>query len=73
MAVLEWLRRQIGAVISYLRESFKFILSLAERMDKIHMSLIAAGVAFYAMFAVFPGLAALITLWGLWFDPAIIQ
>ncbi|WP_338421488.1 YihY/virulence factor BrkB family protein [Paracoccus salsus] len=44
-----------------------------ERMDKIHMSLIAAGVAFYAMFAAFPGLAAIIALWSLWFDPNVIM
>lgn len=37
------------------------------------MGLIAAGVAFYAMFAVFPGLAAIMALWSLWFDPAVIQ
>jgi len=42
-------------------------------MDKIHMGLIAAGVAFYAMFAVFPGLAAIIALWGLWYDPHVID
>lgn len=60
-------------MINYLRESWSFVAALFERMDKIHMGLIAAGVAFYAMFAVFPGLAALIALWGLWFDPAIIQ
>ncbi|MFC0339710.1 YihY/virulence factor BrkB family protein [Paracoccus niistensis] len=60
-------------MINYLRESWGFIAAIFERMDKIHMGLIAAGVAFYAMFAVFPGLAALIALWGLWFDPAIIQ
>ena len=56
-----------------LRDIWQFILALMERMDKIHMGLIAAGVAFYAMFAVFPGLTALIALWGLWFDPAILQ
>lgn len=52
---------------------WRFILALFDRMDKIHMSLIAAGVAFYAMFAVFPGLAALFALWGLWYDPALIE
>lgn len=56
-----------------LRDIWQFILALAERMDKIHMGLIAAGVAFYAMFAVFPGLAALIALWGLWYDPTVID
>ena len=37
------------------------------------MGLISAGVAFYAMFAVFPGLAAIIALWSLWFDPTVIN
>ena len=59
--------------VDYMHDSWHFITALFERMDKIHMGLIAAGVAFYAMFAVFPGMAALIALWGLWFDPAIIQ
>lgn len=45
---------------------------LFERMDKVHLGLIAAGVAFYAMFAVFPGLAVLLALWGLFFDPSVI-
>ncbi|RYI15410.1 MAG: YihY/virulence factor BrkB family protein, partial [Acetobacteraceae bacterium] len=35
--------------------------------------LIAAGVAFYAMFAVFPGLGAAVALWSLVADPAVIQ
>ena len=60
-------------LVDYMHDSWHFITALFERMDKIHMGLIAAGVAFYAMFAVFPGMAALIALWGLWFDPAIIQ
>ncbi|WP_313350956.1 YihY/virulence factor BrkB family protein [Paracoccus sp. (in: a-proteobacteria)] len=55
-----------------IRDWWQFILAIFERMDKIHMSLIAAGVAFYAMFAVFPGLAALFALWGLWYDPQVI-
>ena len=42
-------------------------------MDKTHLGLIAAGVAFYAMFAVFPGIAAIIAVWSLWFDPNIIS
>lgn len=52
---------------------WQFILALGERMDRIHMGLISAGVAFYAMFAVFPGLAAIIALWGLLYDPSVIQ
>lgn len=63
----------LSALGAMLKDWGQFIADLFERMDKIHMGLIAAGVAFYAMFAVFPGMAALIALWGLWFDPTIIQ
>ncbi|AYF02654.1 MULTISPECIES: YihY/virulence factor BrkB family protein [Paracoccus] len=56
-----------------IQDMWQFLMALFERMDKIHMSLIAAGVAFYAMFAVFPGLAALFALWGLWYDPHLIE
>ena len=38
-----------------------------------HLSLIAAGVAFYSMLAVFPGMAALIAFWSLFADPAVID
>ena len=60
-------------MLTMLREIWAFMAAVLERMDKIHMGLIAAGVAFYAMFAVFPGLAAIIALWSLWFDPAVIN
>ncbi|WP_246020663.1 YihY/virulence factor BrkB family protein [Paracoccus subflavus] len=59
-------------MLTMLREIWAFWGAIFERMDKIHMGLIAAGVAFYAMFAVFPGLAAIIALWSLWFDPGVI-
>lgn len=60
-------------MLSELREFWSYLSAIMERMDKIHMGLIAAGVAFYAMFAVFPGLAAIIALWSLWFDPNVIM
>ena len=60
-------------MLDYLREIWSFIMAVMDRMGKIHMGLIAAGVAFYAMFAVFPGLAAIIALWSLWFDPNVIM
>lgn len=56
-----------------MRNLWQFIMAIFDRMDKIHMSLIAAGVAFYAMFAVFPGLTAIFALWGLWQDPSVIE
>ena len=56
-----------------LQDIWAFLGAIFERMDKIHMGLISAGVAFYAMFAVFPGLAAIIALWSLWFDPQVVM
>lgn len=41
-------------------------------MDERNIGLIAAGVAFYAILSVFPGLAAIIALWGVIGDPALI-
>lgn len=60
-------------MLQYLRDIWSFWSAIFERMDRIHMGLIAAGVAFYAMFAVFPGLAAILALWSLRFDPNVIQ
>lgn len=58
---------------NWLHEILAFWGAIFDRMDKTHMPLIAAGVAFYAMFAVFPGLAAIIALWSLWFDPLVVM
>ena len=55
------------------KEFWSFWRAVFERIDESHMGLIAAGVAFYAMFAVFPGLAAIIALWSLWFEPDVIM
>lgn len=41
--------------------------------DDRHIGVIAAGVAFYGMFAVFPGMAATIAIWGIFSDPAVIR
>ncbi len=38
-----------------------------------NMGLIAAGVAFFGMFSLFPGLAALIAVFGLLADPVVVQ
>jgi membrane protein len=34
--------------------------------------LVAAGVTFYSLFAIFPGIAALISIYGLFADPATV-
>jgi len=59
-------------MLNWLRDFGSFWYAVFDRMDKTHMTLIAAGVAFYAMFAAFPGLAAIIALWSLWFDPVVV-
>lgn len=41
-------------------------------LDERNLGLIAAGVAFYGMFSVFPGMAATIAIWGLFYDPSVI-
>jgi membrane protein len=43
------------------------------RIGHDHLSIIAAGVAFYCVFAIVPGVAALIAVYGLVADPADIQ
>ncbi len=42
-------------------------------LSKDHLSLIAAGCAFYAMLAIVPALTALILVYGLVFDPASVR
>ena len=43
------------------------------RTEQAELDLIAAGVAFYAFLAIFPGAAAIIAIWGILFDPAVIR
>ena len=51
---------------------WRFVLAVVARVSDGHFGLVAAGVAFYAMFAVFPGLAAVVAVWSLMADPAVI-
>jgi membrane protein len=41
--------------------------------DRTHLSMIAAGIAFFGIFAVFPALAALIGVFGLFADPMVVE
>lgn len=43
------------------------------QIDDQNLSLISAGVAFFGMLAMFPGLAAVIAIFGLWSDPGVIE
>ena len=42
-------------------------------LDRDHISVMAAGVAFYALLSLFPGMSALISVYGLVADPSVIQ
>lgn len=53
----------------------KVILVLADfwrELGERNFSLVSAGVAFFAMLALFPAVAAIIALWGFWADPAFV-
>lgn len=52
---------------------FYFFSAVWGRINDGHFGLIAAGVAFYAMFAVFPGLAASVAIFSLMADPKVIE
>lgn len=41
--------------------------------DRTHMGLMAAGIAFFGMFAIFPALGALIAIFGLVADPMVVE
>jgi membrane protein len=49
------------------------LLRTKREISDDHVSLIAAAVAFYGLLALFPAIAALISLWGLLFDPQQIE
>jgi membrane protein len=56
----------------WVRQFWQFLVAVSARVGNGHFGLIAAGVAFYAMFAVFPGLAAAVAVWGIFADPNVI-
>jgi len=48
------------------------LVGVYRQIDEQNLSLISAGIAFFAMLAIFPGLAAIIAIFGLWSDPVVI-
>ncbi len=49
------------------------MLRLYRRTEKAELDLISAGVAFYGFLAIFPAAAAVIAIWGIAFDPQMIE
>lgn len=53
-------------------KAWQFLQRGMSYADERNASLISAGVAFYGVFAIFPGIAATIALFGLLADPAVV-
>ena len=49
------------------------LLRIMDQMDSNHLSITAAGISYFALLAIFPGLAALVSLYGLFSDPMMVQ
>ncbi len=49
------------------------VLGVWGQIEEQNLSLISAGIAFFGMLAIFPGLAAVIAIFGLVADPVVIQ
>ncbi len=49
------------------------LMAMLDTMDRANLSLAAGGVAFFTVFAMFPATSALISVWGSWQDPYVIQ
>lgn len=49
------------------------LLRIKDQMDNNHLSITAAGISYFALLAIFPGLAALVSLYGLFSDPMMVQ
>jgi len=47
--------------------------NVVARISKDNLTLVAAGVAFYAMTAIFPAIAAFVSIYGLFADPNAVQ
>lgn len=59
--------------MSELRLALRAILAVFRRVGQRNVGLISAGVAFFAILAIFPGLAAVISLFGFLADPVVIR
>ncbi len=51
----------------------KILASVRAALDHDHVSIMAAAVAFYGLLSIFPGMSALISIYGLAADPGIIE
>jgi membrane protein len=55
------------------RTLMKIAINVVVRVSRDNLMLVAAGVAFYAMTAIFPAIAAFVSIYGLFADPNTVQ
>lgn len=55
------------------RSSYEITRQVIDDIGEKNASLISAGVAFYGLFAIFPAIAATISLFGLFADPVVVN
>ncbi|MEM1428746.1 MAG: YhjD/YihY/BrkB family envelope integrity protein [Pseudomonadota bacterium] len=55
-----------------LRRTLDLLSAMSARSSEVNTGLVSAGVAFYGLFAIFPTLTAIVALWGLVADPAVV-
>lgn len=60
-------------LIERLIHLWRLLRAVYEGIERAHLTLIAAGVAFFGLFAIFPAIAALIAVFGLLADPVIVE
>jgi membrane protein len=65
-------RRTVLLYLPRLKAGFSIARRVLAQIDELHLMLIAAGIAFYGMLALFPAFAAIIALWGLVGDPGAL-
>ena len=51
----------------------RILANVWTELDRDHISIMAAGMAFYGLLSIFPGMSALISIYGLAADPAVIE
>ena len=55
------------------RKAWTLVNRVSARIGNDNLSLVAAGIAFYAMFSIFPALGALVSIFGLFGDTHVVQ
>lgn len=64
----DWMKQSRKA-----RSLWTVVNRVTNRMGQDNLSLVAAGIAFYGMFAIFPALGALVSIFGLFGDTHLVQ